>query len=91
MYPSAYFIDIDGGITDSSLVFIRHRAMEYMMSHDDKQSIPIYSSPTCKRFIGKVIYTATYPVFVWIPDRGQPKALRIDGTTTKAQTKLRGI
>lgn len=79
MSSHTFYIDTDGGFLDSDLVNIRRKAIDYMWDHRNVPFVVVYSTASKTREVGRVIYTGSYPIFVWKP-MGKPScALRKDG------------
>ena len=80
MPSHVYHADLDGGYSDSDINHIRRKAIEHLWDNRDRAVVIVYTSHTRKKEYGRVIYTASWPIFVWKPSKGRSGPLGKDGT-----------
>ena len=51
-----YYVDLNGGITDSSLPEIRKVAIDYLLSHPELDSVEVFKPYQPKQLLGTVEY-----------------------------------
>lgn len=83
MPSHTYYIDLDGGFLDSDIVNVRKKAIDYLWENRNVSFVVVYSNAMKRREIGRVIYTASWPIFLWKPVRGHSASLRKDGHTRR--------
>lgn len=80
MTERTFYIDIDEGHQDSSLMEIRRIAMDWLWTHPDERSVTVYSSPSKTRTVGMVtVNHSRSAVFAWIVPKGAVKTLFRNG------------
>ncbi len=80
MSSHTYYIEVDGGFLDSSISNVRRKAIEHLWGGKKNESVIIvYSSALKRREVGRVIYTGSWPIFLWKPAKGRAIALRNNG------------
>lgn len=80
MPSHTYYIELYGGYLDSDIANIRKLAIESMWEDRKITSVTVFTSATKNREVGKVIYTGSYPIFIWKPKKGSSIPLRKNGT-----------
>lgn len=83
MPSHTFYIDIDGGFLDSDIVNIRRKAIDYMWDCRNTSVVVVYSTASKSREVGRIIYTGSYPIFVWKPNGKPSSALKKDGTISR--------
>lgn len=83
MPSHTYYIEVDNGFLDSNIANIRRKAIEHLWENRNESEMVVYTNATKKRVVGKVIYTGSWPIFLWKPNKGHSVPLRKDGNTRK--------
>ena len=85
MPSHTYYINLNGGFLDSDIVNVRRKAIEHIWDNRNDPVVIVYSNATMNREVGRVIYTGSWPIFLWKPlGKKQPfYPLRKDGYVRK--------
>lgn len=74
-----YYIEIDGGLTETSLPNLRRIAIDHLFLHPRERTVPVYTSHTRKCLVGTVTYTGSTPLFMWTLCNGRSRTLLRNG------------
>lgn len=70
MSKRTYHIDIDGGFSDTELSNVRRKAIDHLWTNPRDEEVVVWSSPSKKRVVvGRVVYTSSNPLFLWVRGR----------------------
>ena len=84
MPSHTYYIDLNGGFLDSDIANVRRKAIEHIWNNRNEPVIVVYTNATKNNEVGRVIYTGTWPIFVWKPFGKQRQyPLRNSGTVRR--------
>lgn len=70
MSKRTYFIEVDGGIIDTDLTKVRKQAIDHLWTNPKDREVVVYTSPSKRRReVGRVVYSASNPLFLWCKGR----------------------
>ena len=83
MPSHTYYIELNGGFLDSDISNVRRKAIEYIWANRKDPTVIVYTNATKRKEVGRVIYTGSWPIFLWKPLGKRNYPLRMDGTVRR--------